>query len=75
MVLKRLHMGTMAYGVESMDDIREHVANAFSTRGHEGSFRMKRTRDITARIRDIVLALALCHNVSELPVMVGLPCR
>ncbi|KAJ3042805.1 putative aminophospholipid-translocase [Rhizophlyctis rosea] len=31
---------------------------------HEGTFRMKRTRDISARIRDIVLALALCHNVT-----------
>ncbi|KAJ3279215.1 putative aminophospholipid-translocase [Borealophlyctis nickersoniae] len=68
MELKRLHMGTMAYGADSMDDIREHVEHAFSTRqGHEGAFRMKRTRDISARIRDIVLALALCHNVT--PVM------
>ncbi|KAI8914779.1 hypothetical protein DFJ77DRAFT_431040 [Powellomyces hirtus] len=65
MELKKLHMGTMSYGGESMDDVREHLRSAYSSRqGSEPAFRYKRARDIASRVRDIVQALALCHNVT-----------
>ncbi|TPX64826.1 hypothetical protein SpCBS45565_g05617 [Spizellomyces sp. 'palustris'] len=66
MELKRLHMGTMSYGGESMEDVRGLVQTAYSARqGAEGAaFRYKRARDIASRVRDIVQALALCHNVT-----------
>ncbi|KAI8816347.1 putative NEO1-P-type ATPase [Fimicolochytrium jonesii] len=64
MELKRLHMGTMSYGGESMQDVREHLVSAFSTRQEGAAFRYKRARDIASRVRDIVQALALCHNVT-----------
>ncbi|KAJ3022558.1 putative aminophospholipid-translocase [Thoreauomyces humboldtii] len=65
MELKRLHMGTMSYGGDSMEDVREHLISAYGARqGTEPTFRYKRARDIASRVRDIVQALALCHNVT-----------
>ncbi|KAJ3142877.1 putative aminophospholipid-translocase [Geranomyces variabilis] len=64
MELKRLHMGTMSYGGESMEDVREHLASAYSARQGAEQVRYKRARDIASRVRDIVQALALCHNVT-----------
>ena len=68
MELKRLHMGTMSYGVDSMDEIKTHIISALEQRqpGLEFiGFRAKRGRDMSSRVRDIVLALGLCHNVHE----------
>lgn len=61
MELKRLHLGTMAYGVESMDEISSQLLAAYS---NDQNYRGKRTRDISYRIREIVLALGICHNVT-----------
>ncbi|KAI8331646.1 phospholipid-translocating P-type ATPase [Blakeslea trispora] len=63
MELKKLHMGTMSYSLDTMDEIQTHVATAFesSQQQPEG---MKGRRNISVRIRDIVQALALCHNVT-----------
>ncbi|CAG8474895.1 4120_t:CDS:10 [Ambispora gerdemannii] len=78
MELKKLHMGTISYGVDTMDEISSHLEMAFAPR-HEPTHTRntsrnaisvsanwvgKSRRDITSRIRDIVLALALCHNVT-----------
>ncbi|CAG8498992.1 13491_t:CDS:10 [Ambispora leptoticha] len=79
MELKKLHMGTMSYGVDTMDEISSHLDMAFAPRQEHTHTRNssrnaisvtaanwggKGRRDITSRIRDIVLALALCHNVT-----------
>ncbi|KAJ3389301.1 putative aminophospholipid-translocase [Lobulomyces angularis] len=63
MELKRIHLGTMAYGADSMDEISSHLSTAFHA-GQDGAFRYKRSRDISMRIKDIVQALAICHNVT-----------
>jgi len=63
MELKRLHLGTMAYGVETMDEISSHLITSFHQKP-DAAFRLKRTRDISVRIREIVLALSICHNVT-----------
>ncbi|RUS22625.1 protein transporter [Endogone sp. FLAS-F59071] len=77
MDLKKLHMGTMSYSVDTMDEIVSQLAIAF---GHEHPKRNRNSatitsasvgisvgkgrRDISSRVRDIVQALALCHNVT-----------
>ncbi|KAF9585299.1 putative aminophospholipid-translocase [Lunasporangiospora selenospora] len=76
MELKKLHMGTMSYSADTMDEISTHLDNAYSqqssgfnrARGmttaptHAGG--TKARRDISSRVREIVQALALCHNVT-----------
>ncbi|KAF9338414.1 putative aminophospholipid-translocase [Podila minutissima] len=76
MELKKLHMGTMSYSVDTMDEISTHLDTAYSqqssgfnrNRGiataqpHVGG--NKARRDISSRVRDIVTALAVCHNVT-----------
>ncbi|KAJ3323427.1 putative aminophospholipid-translocase [Blyttiomyces sp. JEL0837] len=67
MELKRLHMGTMAFGLDSMDDVKAHLITAIESRKNTAEmigFRSKRGRDMSSRVRDIVLTLALCHNVT-----------
>ncbi|KAI8888423.1 phospholipid-translocating P-type ATPase [Backusella circina FSU 941] len=60
MELKKLHMGTMSYTSDTMDEITTHLASAFGSQSLTGKSR----RNISSRIRDIVQALALCHNVT-----------
>ena len=59
MELKRIHLGTMSYSSESMDEITSLLKSAY-----KNDTRFKRARDIGAKIKDVVQALALCHNVS-----------
>ncbi|KAF7321418.1 Phospholipid-transporting ATPase [Mycena kentingensis (nom. inval.)] len=73
MEMKKLHMGTMAYGFDSMDEVAHQLAVAF---GAEKSHRKagsiatgaqlatRGRRDMSSRVRDVVLSLALCHNVT-----------
>ncbi|KAJ7280383.1 protein transporter [Mycena rebaudengoi] len=68
-----LHMGTMSYGFDSMDEVAHQLAVAF---GAEKSHRRtgslatgaqlatRGRRDMSSRVRDVVLSLALCHNVT-----------
>ncbi|OAD71393.1 hypothetical protein PHYBLDRAFT_31637 [Phycomyces blakesleeanus NRRL 1555(-)] len=62
MELKKLHMGTMSYTLDTMDDIVTHLGAAFEK--HDTG-----RRNISYRVKDIVQALALCHNVT--PVLEG----
>ncbi|KAJ3415021.1 putative aminophospholipid-translocase [Chytridiales sp. JEL 0842] len=66
MELKKLHMGTMSYGSDSMDEVRRQLSSAFDARNNADllGFRAKRGRDMSTRVRDIVVALAVCHNVT-----------
>ena len=72
--MKKLHMGTMAFGSDAMDDVAERLASAFPSHTRQpsttsptkqafGTGGIGRRRDMSARVRDVVLALALCHNV------------
>ncbi|KAL1916153.1 uncharacterized protein VTP21DRAFT_6157 [Calcarisporiella thermophila] len=81
MELKKLHMGTMSYGVDTMDEISQHLETAIEQQhGQGGKHKRERVggtttvavgggagrgrRDISSRVKDIVQALALCHNVT-----------
>ncbi|GBC24336.2 aminophospholipid-transporting P-type ATPase [Rhizophagus irregularis DAOM 181602=DAOM 197198] len=75
MELKKLHMGTMAYNIDTMDEISNQLDAAFGKQQGKDVQRTSRTatstilvgksrRDMSSRIKDIVFALALCHNVT-----------
>ncbi|GAA5858648.1 hypothetical protein JCM8547_001405 [Rhodosporidiobolus lusitaniae] len=73
MELKKLHLGTMSYGVDSMDEVTHQLATAL---GEEKSIpapnlttgvalaQSRGRRDMSSRVKDIVLGLGLCHNVT-----------
>lgn len=77
MELKKVHVGTVSYAGEAMDEVAEYVKQGFSQTTADTSLvtpstnpaavhtAMTRTRrEIGTRVRDVVLALALCHNVT-----------
>ena len=84
MDLKKIHVGTVSYANEAMDEIRSYVRQGFSAgvpsdvtqpaslitpssnylSGSTGSSTTRTRREIGSRVRDLVLALALCHNVT-----------
>ncbi|KAG5303367.1 neomycin-resistance protein [Histoplasma capsulatum G186AR] len=80
MELKKIHVGTVSYANEAMDEVASYLLQGFSTAPsdqsslvtpttingvHTGLASTTRTRrEIGSRVRDIILALALCHNVT-----------
>ena len=71
MDLKKLHIGTVSYGKDTSDEVtsllKASFAQSVDSSSSANSFRNR--RDLTTRIRDVVQALALCHNVT--PVVEG----
>jgi phospholipid-translocating ATPase len=76
MELKKVHVGTVSYANEAMDEVASYVKQAFaeddngslvtpsSVFNMPASSATRMRRDIGFRVRDLVLALALCHNVT-----------
>ncbi|KAF8228738.1 phospholipid-translocating P-type ATPase [Tricholoma matsutake] len=75
MEMKKLHMGTMSYGFDSMDEVAHQLHVAFGNSGDQVHLRQgslstgaqlatRGRRDMSSRVRDVVLSLALCHNVT-----------
>ncbi|KAI0073208.1 phospholipid-translocating P-type ATPase [Panus rudis PR-1116 ss-1] len=86
MEMRKLHMGTVSYGYDSMDEVTHQLAMAFNALqaqaqgggageqgyGHarQGSMATgmqlasRGRRDMSSRVHDVVLSLALCHNVT-----------
>ncbi|RDA91600.1 hypothetical protein CP533_4622 [Ophiocordyceps camponoti-saundersi (nom. inval.)] len=74
MEMKKVHVGTVSYANEAMDEVAAYVRQGFCTTADQlvtpsysaavnvGTTRTR--RDIASRVRDVVLALALCHNVT-----------
>ncbi|WWD06056.1 hypothetical protein V865_004141 [Kwoniella europaea PYCC6329] len=72
MELKKLHMGTLVFGWDSMDEVAHLVAQALNEQ--DGAIERRKSsmttapgrgrRDMSSRVRDAVLALATCHNVT-----------
>jgi phospholipid-translocating ATPase len=76
MELKKIHVGTVSYANEAMDEVASYVSQAFAP-SEDGAmvtpsmpFNIPATsttrtrREIGSRVRDLVMALALCHNVT-----------
>ncbi|CAM1508092.1 Fc.00g049400.m01.CDS01 [Cosmosporella sp. VM-42] len=83
MEMKKIHVGTVSYANEAMDEVASYVRQGFyiqpstdpasqamlitpsSTYSSTANVGATRTRrEIGTRVRDVVLALALCHNVT-----------
>ncbi|KAL4753557.1 hypothetical protein BDW72DRAFT_201477 [Aspergillus terricola var. indicus] len=75
MELKKIHVGTVSYANDAMEEVASYIrqsfagntlttaAAAFGIQAGLGAAPRTR-REIGSRVRDIVLALALCHNVT-----------
>ncbi|CAH7085546.1 Atp9b [Phodopus roborovskii] len=78
MVFKRLHLGTVSYGTDTMDEIQSHVFNSYlqvhsQASGHNPSSAAPRRsqsstpkvkKSVSSRVHEAVKAIALCHNVT-----------
>ncbi|KAH9913487.1 protein transporter [Fomitopsis serialis] len=75
MEMRKLHMGTVSYGYDSMDEVVHQLAVAFGASSEQAHKRIGSTttgaqlatrgrRDMSSRVHDVVLSLALCHNVT-----------
>ncbi|KAI0424795.1 phospholipid-translocating P-type ATPase [Xylaria sp. FL1042] len=77
MEMKKIHVGTVSYANEAMDEVASYVRQGFGIKpGSQlvtpssthnvatGAMATRTRREIGSRVRDVVLALALCHNVT-----------
>ncbi|KAB8416363.1 hypothetical protein FH972_024882 [Carpinus fangiana] len=69
MQLRKIHVGTVSYANEAMTEVASYVRQGFGTDSADaaklGNAATTRSRrEISSRVRDVVLALALCHNVT-----------
>ncbi|XP_053520137.1 probable phospholipid-transporting ATPase IIB isoform X2 [Artibeus jamaicensis] len=78
MVFKRLHLGTVSYGTDTMDEVQSHVRNAYAqlhsqAGGNSTSSTPPRKaqpsgprvrKSVSSRVYEAVKAIALCHNVT-----------
>ncbi|KAF3064905.1 putative phospholipid-transporting ATPase NEO1 [Daldinia childiae] len=78
MEMKKIHVGTVSYANEAMDEVAAYVRHGFigmpndtalvtpssSYNTTAGVTATRTRREIGSRVRDVVLALALCHNVT-----------
>ncbi|XP_053705126.1 probable phospholipid-transporting ATPase IIA isoform X1 [Synchiropus splendidus] len=69
MVFRRLHLGTVAYGMDSMDEVQSHVFSAYTQPSHDlptsrtpAATKVRKT--ISSRVHEAVKAIALVHNVT-----------
>ncbi|TIA93573.1 hypothetical protein E3P99_00049 [Wallemia hederae] len=90
MIMRRLHMGTMSFSNDSMDEVRYQLAAWYGAADEEDSgscsllnssdktqgkaptlvtgvqLAGRGRRDMSSRVKDVVLGLALCHNVTPI---------
>lgn len=59
MELKKLHLGTVSYAGESMDIVSDYVKSLLKCLDSG-----QKKRDLGSRVCELVLTLALCHNVT-----------
>ena len=82
MELKKVHVGTVSYANEAMEEVAAYIKQGFSTGTQDAtrasslvtpsyfynipssSGATRTRREIGSRVRDLVMALALCHNVT-----------
>ncbi|XP_057683873.1 probable phospholipid-transporting ATPase IIB isoform X2 [Corythoichthys intestinalis] len=77
MIFKRLHLGTVSYGTDTMDEIQSHIIQSYAQNSTSGSTGDSTTvsqksqtpgpkvrKSVSSRIHEAVKAIALCHNVT-----------
>uniref|UniRef100_A0A8C1SLZ7 Phospholipid-transporting ATPase n=1 Tax=Cyprinus carpio TaxID=7962 RepID=A0A8C1SLZ7_CYPCA len=60
MVFKRLHLGTVSYGMDTMDEIQSHIIQSYA----QVSTPSRKPQLPAPKVRKAVKAIALCHNVT-----------
>lgn len=72
MSLKKVHVGTVSYANDAMTEVAAYVRQGYALINRSGdaskplSTSTRSRREISSRVRDVVLALALCHNVTPI---------
>ncbi len=68
MEMKKLHLGTVSYGFDSMDIVKDCVSSFQPTQeGTSVAIAGNRSRrELNNRIRDLIITLCICHNVTPL---------
>ncbi|XP_006794553.2 probable phospholipid-transporting ATPase IIB [Neolamprologus brichardi] len=79
MIFKRLHLGTVSYGTDTMDEIQSHIVQSYAQATSQppsgsatGATPSRKTqasgpkvrKSVSSRIHEAVKAIALCHNVT-----------
>jgi phospholipid-translocating ATPase len=83
MEMKKIHVGTVSYANEAMDEVASYIKQGFSVlaptdasqpsvlitpsstfAASTTSTATRTRREIGSRVRDVVLALGICHNVT-----------
>ncbi|RZF36513.1 hypothetical protein LSTR_LSTR008848 [Laodelphax striatellus] len=75
MVFKKLHLGTVSYGSETFDQVKQQVTTAYAGSAADsvspagggkvaGAAQQKIRRSEHSRVQEAVKAVALCHNVT-----------
>lgn len=60
MEMKRLHVGTVSFSGDAMHEVSDFVL----MHAPKQSVALRSRREISSRVRDLVMALAVCHNVT-----------
>uniref|UniRef100_A0A8C9TNT0 Phospholipid-transporting ATPase n=1 Tax=Scleropages formosus TaxID=113540 RepID=A0A8C9TNT0_SCLFO len=66
MIFKRLHLGTVSYGTDTMDEIQSHIVQSYAQQPAflDPTAAPKVRKSVISRIHEAVKAIALCHNVT-----------
>ncbi|KAK6463260.1 ATPase that leads to neomycin-resistant protein when overexpressed [Scheffersomyces coipomensis] len=64
MELKKLHLGAVSYAGESLDIVTDYVKNILSLLDSKPGGSLIKKKDLSSRVCDLVLTLAICHNVT-----------
>lgn len=78
MVMRKIHVGTVSYANDAMDEVASYIRQGFSippgpnnqpllitpSSTYLSNTGTRTRREIGGRVRDLVLALAICHNVT-----------
>uniref|UniRef100_A0AAQ5YWR6 Phospholipid-transporting ATPase n=1 Tax=Amphiprion ocellaris TaxID=80972 RepID=A0AAQ5YWR6_AMPOC len=68
MIFKRLHLGTVSYGTDTMDEIQSHIIQSYAQVSNLQNpplqWSPKVRKSVSSRIHEAVKAIALCHNVT-----------
>lgn len=67
MELKKLHLGTVSYAGDTLDIVTDYVAGMLSVMDNmhlKTSNSAVKKRDLNSKVCDLILTLAICHNVT-----------
>ena len=65
MEMKKLHLGTVSYSGDTLDIVTDNITQMANSLFEGGTNTgRKQKKDLSSRVCDLVLTLALCHNVT-----------